>query len=104
MLGLLASGNPAHDLPGLVWRAQDGIEMGPARPPARDIDTLPEPRKRKTPLRVGGVQVAFMISARGCFGECAYCSIRAFSRDQGLPYLHLRDPAAVAVLHWRVPA
>jgi radical SAM superfamily enzyme YgiQ (UPF0313 family) len=72
LLALLAAGGQAHALPGLVWRERGGIEMGPARPPTRDLDALPEPRRRQTPLRVGGVPVAFVISARGCFGECAY--------------------------------
>ncbi|MCP4678220.1 MAG: radical SAM protein, partial [Deltaproteobacteria bacterium] len=83
-------------IPGLVWREGGNIAVGPARPLVADLDMLPLPKRRPEPFVVGGVPMAFMIASRGCIGECAYCSIRAFGRDAGGPRLRMRDTDAVA--------
>jgi hypothetical protein len=42
------------------------------------------------------VPVAFIVTARGCIGECDYCSIRAFGADAGGAPFRLRKPGPVA--------
>ncbi len=91
------SGRSPAGIRGVVWRDGARIAVEPSREPVRDLDTLPAPKLRdRGPLAVGGVPIAFIITARGCFGACTYCSIQSFSRDAGGPRLRLRavDPVA----------
>jgi anaerobic magnesium-protoporphyrin IX monomethyl ester cyclase len=96
ILDLLARGQPVRGVEGLVWREGERIVAGPRRAPVRDLDTLAWPTRRSSPMTVGGVPLAFLLSSRGCVGDCAYCSIRAFSRDAGGAGLRLRAPEEVA--------
>ncbi|MDD5308804.1 MAG: radical SAM protein [Deltaproteobacteria bacterium] len=96
LLGLLAEGRPVRGIAGLVWREGEAAVAGPARPLPADLDRLEPPKRPALPMTVGGVPIAFLITARGCVGECNYCSIRAFGRDAGGAPLRLRDPEAVA--------
>src|SRR5262245_4426892 len=95
MLHQLGRGQAPRDIAGLVWRDGDGIAMGPVRKPILDLDTLAVPRRSSIPFTVGGLVVDFVITARGCVGECHYCSIAAFSSEGGVPF-RLRAPEAVA--------
>ncbi len=82
---------------GLVYRSEGGIVVEPPRPTIKDLDILPRPKLRNPgPFSVGGVPVAFVITARGCFGACTYCSIQSFGRDAGGPLLRLRQVESVA--------
>lgn len=96
LLGLLGRGEDVRGLAGLVWKDGDEVVTGPCRPPVRDIDTLPWPRRGDAPYLVAGVPVAFVVMARGCTGECNYCSIRAFAKSAGGPPYRMRSPACVA--------
>ena len=94
MLEKLARGEAPRDIAGLVWRDGDGIAKGPVRKPVVDLDGLAAPRRSAVPYTVGGFVVDFVITARGCVGECNYCSIAAFSSEGGVPF-RLRSPEAV---------
>jgi hypothetical protein len=96
LLDRLSQGEPLAGTPGLVWRENGDAVAGPPRRPVDDLDLLPPPKRRDAALRVGGVPIAFMLMARGCVGDCAYCSIRAFARDGGGKPFRSRRPAAVA--------
>jgi radical SAM superfamily enzyme YgiQ (UPF0313 family) len=91
----VGAGLPVRGLRGLVWREGDRIAAGPIRPPVRDLDRLPWPR-RGEPMLVGGVPIAFLLTSRGCVGDCSYCCIRAFGRSAGGPAFRLRSPESVA--------
>ncbi|HMR73578.1 MAG TPA: radical SAM protein [Polyangiaceae bacterium] len=96
MLERLAAGLPIRDIPGLVWRQADGgICVGPLRPPVPDLDSLPWPGRSESSYSVGGFGVDFVITARGCVGECNYCSIAAYTQEQKKRY-RLRRAEAVA--------
>lgn len=95
MLELLARGQPLAGLRGLVWRENGQIVVGPVRAAAADLDALPRPARSPVPYSVGGLTVDFIISARGCVGECNYCSIAAYTSEQKKRY-RLRRPEAVA--------
>lgn len=94
MLERLSRGQAPRDIAGLVWRDGDGIAMGPVRKPIVQLDTLAVPRRGALPFTVGGLVVDFIITARGCVGECNYCSIAAFSSEGGVPF-RLRKAEAV---------
>lgn len=96
MLGRLQRGQPVAGTPGCVWREGSRIVSGPVRPVCVDLDSLPTPWRPERPYRVAGMPIAFGLGARGCIGECAYCSIRAFSSSAGGPSYRLRSPESLA--------
>ncbi|CAN5475002.1 hypothetical protein BH09MYX1_BH09MYX1_26230 [soil metagenome] len=95
MLDMLAAGEAPRGLAGLVWREDGNLVKGPVRTPVFDLDSLPRPTRNGEPYVVGGMTVDFLITARGCVGECSYCSIAAYTAEQKKSY-RLRDPSAVA--------
>jgi anaerobic magnesium-protoporphyrin IX monomethyl ester cyclase len=95
VLDALAAGRPPRDIAGLVWREGEAIVKGAVRPPEVELDVLPVPSRSPEPYLVGGLTVDFVITARGCVGECSYCSIAAFGAEGGVPF-RLRQPEAVA--------
>jgi len=95
MLDQLAQGESPHDLAGLVWRNGTEIKVGPVRRPILDLDSIPWAKRSSEPYVVGGIPVDFLITARGCVGECNYCSIAAFTAEISVPF-RLRKPEPVA--------
>lgn len=96
LLRAIAEDRPTRDMPGLVWRGPRGIEVGARRPQIKNLDTIPIPLRDAEPYCVGGVPMGFVIGARGCVGECEYCSIAAFEAGaQGGRY-RLRSPEPIA--------
>lgn len=95
MLTALASGRPLVDIAGLVWRDGDVIKLGPTRLARSELDQIAWPERSAVAYTVGGVTVDFVITARGCVGECNYCSIAAYTTEQRKRY-RLRSPEAVA--------
>lgn len=96
LLDALSHARPARDLEGLVWRSAAGIEEGARRAQVKDLDTLPFPKRGDQPYCVAGVPMGFVIGARGCIGECEYCSIAAFEGDSGGARYRLRKPEQIA--------
>jgi radical SAM superfamily enzyme YgiQ (UPF0313 family) len=95
MLASLSRGEPPRGIAGLVWREGDRVVAGPVRRPVVDLDSLAPPIRTAEPYVVGGLIVDFLITARGCVGECHYCSIAAFTSEVGIPF-RLRKPEPVA--------
>jgi radical SAM superfamily enzyme YgiQ (UPF0313 family) len=95
MLDKLGRGEALKGIAGLVWRDGSAITKGPNRVTLGDLDSLPWPLRGGEPYSVGGIVVDFLITARGCVGECNYCSIAAYTSEQKMPF-RLRKPAAVA--------
>ena len=54
---------------------------GAPRTALPDLDTLPGRAGARAPTSVGGIPVEFLITARGCIGECSYCSIAAYTSE-----------------------
>lgn len=96
LLERLGQGRTCEDLAGLAWRRGSEVVVGPPRPAGSDLDSLPWPARRDEPYVVGGLPIAFLITARGCVGDCAYCSIGAFAADAGGPRFRMRSAEAVA--------
>ena len=96
MLEKLAKGKDIRDIDGLVWREGQSIVTGKTRPLLSELDRLPRPLRRSTPLVVGGAPIAVMLASRGCIGECNYCCLRAFGKDAGGKRFRLRDVEAIA--------
>lgn len=89
-------GGPLAGIHGLVWRDGDQIVVEPPRPLVRRLETLAQPLRRRPLQRVGGLPISFVITSRGCIGDCSYCCIRAFNRDAGGPAYRSRPENDVA--------
>lgn len=94
ILTRLDSGDAIKNLPGCAWRDNGQAVRGEIRTVA-DIDSLPYPKRDRAPYLVAGIPVAFLLTARGCIGECAYCCVRAFAAAASGPRFRLRSPAEV---------
>ena len=92
----LDKGSALSEIPGLVTRGRDGL-CGLARTAALvDIDAVTPPMRPSRLFEIGGVPVTFILTSRGCIGECRYCAISAFNRSTAGPRYRLRDPEKVA--------
>jgi anaerobic magnesium-protoporphyrin IX monomethyl ester cyclase len=102
MLDALGRGAKVADIAGLVWRQGEEIVVGRVRVADADLDALPWPGRSPRGYSVGGLPVEFVITARGCIGECNYCSIAAYTTEQQKRYrLRSAEAAAeeIATLH-----
>ncbi len=95
MLDRLAAAEPVSGIAGLVWREGERIVAGPVRRATGELDSLAWPERSERAYTVGGLTVDFVITARGCVGECNYCSIAAYTSEQQKRY-RLRRPELVA--------
>jgi anaerobic magnesium-protoporphyrin IX monomethyl ester cyclase len=94
ILDRLAQGGSVDNIAGCAWRESGRATRGAVRP-VLDIDSLPFPKRSETPYLVAGIPVTFMLTARGCIGECAYCCIRAFAGAADGPRFRLRSASEV---------
>jgi radical SAM superfamily enzyme YgiQ (UPF0313 family) len=62
---------------GSVVRTLNTLENKP------DIDTLPWPVRTPPLYKYMGLPIANMLGSRGCFGNCNFCSIAAWHRENG---------------------
>ncbi len=90
----ITNDQPLDELEGLIWRDSGDIRVNRIGAPV-DIDTLPPPVRPRQLFQIGGVPVTFLLTSRGCVGECHYCSIRAFTKSSGGPRYRLRHPELV---------
>ncbi len=82
---------------GLAFRLPDGRPGAtPPRPVERDLDTLEPPVRDARPVRHAGLGFAPILSSRGCWQKCTYCSIHTYHRGRGGPRVRFRDMDAVA--------
>ena len=72
------------DIPGLSFRRAGIIIDNPPRPLTPDLDELPFPARDTPPQHHLGVGYSPIVGSRGCYRDCAFCSIRSFySSSQG---------------------
>lgn len=71
------------ELPGFCCRAADGgIRSNPGRGNPENLDALPFPRRDEF-HEYFGRRIAGILSSRGCWRDCAFCSIDAWYRSGG---------------------
>ena len=67
-----------EDIPGLSFRRHGRSVANPSRPPIADLDSLPFPARDTPPQRHFGIGFSPILGSRGCYRDCAFCSIRSF--------------------------
>ena len=76
---------------GLCYRLSDGtIEVNPSPGNPENLDALPFP-KRTTFQNYFGKPIANILSSRGCYRDCAFCSINAWYKQGGGKKFRLRS-------------
>lgn len=60
-----------------------GVISTPPRPPVDNLDDLPFPTRSPQFQDYFGLPIANILSGRGCFADCAFCSINAWHRRIG---------------------
>lgn len=72
-------------LPGVSWTNEAGSTVhNPIGEPA-NLDDLPMPARDTVEYVIGRRTPAHLMSSRGCFASCTFCSVVAFQRETGGP-------------------
>ncbi|NLZ93039.1 MAG: B12-binding domain-containing radical SAM protein [Firmicutes bacterium] len=74
---ILANGD-VHKVAGLVGRTDNEFWETPDRPSVQNLDTLPLPARDTLPDVLAQTGYASLLSSRGCYGRCTFCSVDAF--------------------------
>jgi anaerobic magnesium-protoporphyrin IX monomethyl ester cyclase len=78
-------------VPGLCYRQSDGsIVINPSTGNPNNLDALPFP-KRMTLRSYFGKPMANVLSTRGCWQDCAFCSINAWYKQGGGKKFRIRS-------------
>jgi anaerobic magnesium-protoporphyrin IX monomethyl ester cyclase len=89
-----------HELakvPGITHRLANGQACFQGyRPNDRDLDARPRPTRPASFHRYLGYPIASLLSSRGCYANCDFCSINAWHRQNGGPRFRQRSIVAVA--------
>jgi anaerobic magnesium-protoporphyrin IX monomethyl ester cyclase len=81
---LMARLDRPWETPGITCRDMAGqIVSNPVPPPVDDLDSLPFPTRSSTFYDYIGLPIADVLSGRGCFADCDFCSINAWHRRIG---------------------
>jgi anaerobic magnesium-protoporphyrin IX monomethyl ester cyclase len=81
---------------GLSLRGPRGLQRTAARPVRPDLDSRPWPTRPERFHRYLGKPIANVLSGRGCYGSCHFCSIHAWHRQCGGKRFRQRAPEEVA--------
>ena len=84
----LIDGVSYRDVLGIAYRDEDNAIIENAfRPMISNLDDLPFPDRNFIAKR----GMSTMITSRGCYGRCTFCSIRSFYKNQKGPAIRLRS-------------
>ncbi len=91
MCNLVENLEDLSQVPGLCYRKPDGsVSINPSIGNPEDLDALPFP-KRTTFQNYFGKPIANVLSSRGCYRDCAFCSINAWYKKSGGKKFRLRS-------------
>ncbi len=101
LVNALRDGRAIAEVPGLAVRLDDGcVRRTCARQLPQDLDRLPSPLRYRAATRHFGVPFVPISGGRGCWGQCAFCSITSYFREArrsaGGLGLRLRSPEVIA--------
>ncbi len=78
----LEIGEDIKNVPGIVCRDSVGIFVNPEVKYENDLDKLPFPERSFAYKEMKKNRYATMITSRGCYANCAFCSISTFYRAE----------------------
>lgn len=78
-------------LPGLCYRHQDGsVRLNASAGRLADLDELPFPRRTRFRTYFGK-SIATVLTSRGCWRDCAFCSVNAWYKNAGGKKFRIRS-------------
>jgi anaerobic magnesium-protoporphyrin IX monomethyl ester cyclase len=69
-----------NSVKGLVYRQNGSINITPARQLIKNLDLLPFPARKEGNITHRKLGLSTIISSRGCYFNCSFCSIHEFYR------------------------
>lgn len=81
---------------GICLRMASGSMDTPPRPTVIDLDSLPFPDHQIPPRTFLGVRESNILSSRGCWANCHFCSIHVWLKDIKAPAMRRRSPSNIA--------
>lgn len=82
----LKSGTPLSSVDGLAIRCIHEITVTGKRHLVKDLDSLPFPARDTLPEVLKKFNFASILSSRGCYGRCSFCSVDGFYSSFGPKY------------------
>lgn len=70
----------------MAYREKDKIIVNELRPLVKDLDSMPFPARDTLPDILNKANYAVMMTSRGCYGRCTFCSVVAFFSKFGPKY------------------
>jgi len=83
------------EISGLTFRLGSEIVINSPRPLITNLDELPFPKRERSSFEILGVGVSTILSSRGCYYDCSFCSIRQFYKESFGPKRRARSPRNV---------
>lgn len=83
-----------RDIKGIAYRRNGAVIKNEIRPSIKDLDEIPFPARDMLPRVLQKVKYASMITSRGCYGRCTFCSVVPFFSQFG-PRFRVRSPENV---------
>lgn len=79
MMKRLSEGRDWTEVPGIAFRDKGGkIIRNACQPLISNLDSIPFPYREPYADHLRQQQMATVLSSRGCYGACSFCSIRSF--------------------------
>lgn len=80
------NGKDLRKVSGIAYRDNNEIVATETRPMIRDLDTIPFPERDILPEVLVKTNFAPMLTSRGCYGRCSFCSVVPFFLKFGPKY------------------
>jgi anaerobic magnesium-protoporphyrin IX monomethyl ester cyclase len=74
----LVQGDDWRQVKGIAYREGDEVVCNPTRPLIGDLDSLPFPERDTLPSALRRCGYAGLLSSRGCYARCTFCSVVSF--------------------------
>ncbi|MBA1334660.1 MAG: hypothetical protein HPY66_2564 [Firmicutes bacterium] len=95
LLECLDRGDDISEIKGIAYREEGEVRTTSPREPLMDLDVLPFPSRDVLPSMLKQRPYASMVSSRGCYGRCSFCSVNGFFTAVGAKY-RARNPERIA--------
>lgn len=99
LISCLQAGKDWKVIKSIAYINGSSIVKNPLRPPIRDIDTIPHPKRTYMSTSILHQSPhkrlrdhTTMIGSRGCYGCCSFCALPSFYRQHSPPFWRPRHP------------